>query len=309
MHLTRTLADDSPNPVHKIAATLCGRDTQNLPFIISRTNFWPGALDSIPRTTWIGNSSGWIHAETAAIFRCTRTEGADLYVTDPLCPDCMKNVLTAGIRAVYIDIAGYAKPYAVRDGHTIIEMSHRMAHHAGVPVYMVDSTAGQITCLNDLRDDVIPSPAADHTPLGPIVSAGEERGFAAHVLHLRDDWSDQDFATACALTPAGQIAFLTVTPDIIPGHAGKPNMMVEGKHDFVQTSLMRLLLTARRLGLRLIMDSVTCANGPSSRDLVNFIGAGGRQIRILSAQKSRDAASRTALSLLETNKILAVQLG
>ncbi len=305
MQLTRTLADDSPNPVHKIAATLCGRDNQELPFIVSRTNIWPSALDVIPKTTLIGNSTGWIHAETTAIFNSARTQGADLYITDPSCPDCMKNIVTAGIRAVYVDMAGYAKPYAVRDGHTIIEMSHTMAHYAGIPVYMVDCAAGQITCLNDLRDDVIQPPAAEHTPLGPIVSEGEERGFPAHVLHLQDHL--QDFATASALTPAGQIVFLTVTAEVIPGHAGDPTTMIEGKHHYIQMPLMRLLLTARRLGVRLIMDSVTCYAMPSSRDLVNFVGAGGRQIRILAAQKSRDTVSLAALSLLEANKILAVK--
>ncbi|MES2728619.1 MAG: hypothetical protein V4621_00790 [Pseudomonadota bacterium] len=305
MQLTRALAEDSTHTTFKIAATLRGQDPQGLPFVISRTNFCPCAFESLPANTYFGDSSTSIHAETAVIFNSARTEGADLYVTDPICPDCMKNVITAGIRAAYIDTSGYAKPYARRAGHTFIEMSHVMAHHAGIPVYMVDCAAGQITCLNDLRDDATAIlPAQQTTALGPILTHGEERNFAAHVLHLQDRWPDQDFATAQAVNAASQIVFLTVTPDIIAGHAGDPSVIMEGKHNYIQRPLMRLLLTAKRMGLRLIMDTVTCSDLPSSRDMVNFIGIGGRQIRILNTKKSRDAHAVAAFDLLRSGNFL-----
>ncbi len=309
MQLTRALADDSPNPVHKIAATLRGKDAQGLPFILSRTNMWPEILDVIPRTMLIGESTGWIHAETAVFLNSVSTRGGDLYITDPPCPDCMKNIITAGIHAVYVDVAGYAKPYAVRDGHTIIEMSHIMAYHAGIPVYKVNCQTGQITCLNDLRDDLQPAEIDQNTKLGPIVTPGEERRFPAHVLDLQDRWPGQNFATARAVTASGHIVFLTVTPAIIAGYTVDPTTIIEGKHNYVQTALCRLLLTAKCMGLRLVLDSVTCSDSPSSRDLVNFVGAGGRQIRILHPQKSRDAFAIAALDLLESKEILRVQRG
>ena len=94
----------SPHPANKIAATVFGLDTTGQPFSVSRTNCWPQSIaDRIGMDADIGDSSGTIHAETAAIFAAPVTAGAALCVTDPFCPNCAKNIAEAGIRTIYID--------------------------------------------------------------------------------------------------------------------------------------------------------------------------------------------------------------
>src|SRR5690606_7708262 len=112
---------------NKIAATVFGHDLAGKPFSVSRTNFWPAAIaNSIGTEDDIGDSSGTIHAETAAILAASHTAGAALCVTDPFCPNCAKNIAEAGIKTIYIDHKGFDKDFATRRGGDFQNMSMRI---------------------------------------------------------------------------------------------------------------------------------------------------------------------------------------
>ncbi len=306
MQMTVALTEDSPHALNKIVATIKGHDCQGLPYIVSRTNFWPGALDIVPREQEIGNSSGWVHAETAALFDSPSTQGAALFTTDPPCPNCMKNIIEAGIAEIYVDASGFQKPYAEFAGEAVLNMSEEMAAQAGISFSKVDLENLTVTKLNT------PGPAAsseDQTAAGPICLPGEERLFQGHVLETNDRLPGQDFATCCALNDAGQLVFLTVTPHVVHGYKDRADQLVNGKYSYILTSLTRLLMQARRLGVKPILDTVTCQRVPTSRELVNFIGAGGRQIRVLEPTRARDDASIEALAQVKKLKILDVKAG
>ena len=127
----------SPHPTNKIAATLAGEN-----FTISRTNHWPSAIDAtLGRETKIGNASGTLHAETACILTALHdghaTQGADIFITGPPCPNCMKNMAESGIKALYIDHKGFDKDFAQRRGEDFENMSMRIAAKAGIDVYVI----------------------------------------------------------------------------------------------------------------------------------------------------------------------------
>lgn len=306
MQLTVALTADSPHQVNKIVATVKGADAQGLPYIVSRTNFWPGALEPVARELEIGNSSGWIHAETAALFDSPCTQGAAIFTTDPPCPNCMKNIIEAGIAEVYVDAAGFRKPYAEFAGEQALKMSEDMAARAGISFAKVDLPDLTVTVLNRPEHHI---DIEESTEAGPILLPGEERLFPGHVLEVNDRLPGRDFSTCCALTDSGQLVFVTVTPHVVCGYKDEAQQLINGKYSYVLTSLTRLLMQARRLGVRPILDTVTCQRVPTSRELVNFVGAGGRRIRVLETGRARDEASLEALSMLKKLKILDVKSG
>lgn len=306
MQMTTALMSDSPHAVNKIVATVKGRDAQGLPYIMSRTNFWPAALDSIDHGVEIGNSSGWVHAETAAILESACTDGAQLFVTDPPCPNCMKNIVECGVTELYIDAAGLQKPYALQAGSDVLAMSYEIAARSGVTVAEVDL---QNHSVRQLNAPLAPSPMLAATRAGPILLPGEEKHFEGHLLEVHDRLPGQDFVTACAINANGQLVYMTVTPHVLNGFEATPDAHIRDKYSYIVTSLTRLLLQARRMGVKLLLDSVTCQRIPTSRELVNFIGAGGRSLRILEPHIARDQHSRAAYDLLRKQKILNVKEG
>ena len=59
-------------------------------------------------------------------------------VTDPLCPNCMKNIIDAGVRTVYIDSEGLNKAFYRRREADFKRMSMKLAELAGVEVFLLN---------------------------------------------------------------------------------------------------------------------------------------------------------------------------
>ena len=93
----------------------------------------------------IGSSSPSKHAEPAAISLAAQsglaTDSSDLFITDPLCPNCMNAVVASGVMNIYIDAKAFDAPekggsewYARRAFH-FDKTSMQIAANAGVSVF------------------------------------------------------------------------------------------------------------------------------------------------------------------------------
>src|SRR5688572_3388790 len=126
------IVQQSEHPTNKVSAAIAGLDVTGTPYAIAKTNYWPEDIKMrIGREARIGSASGTVHAETACLLAAPRTENASVFVTDVPCPNCVKNMAEAGIKALYIDHKGFAKDFALRRGGHFESMSLRICEKAG----------------------------------------------------------------------------------------------------------------------------------------------------------------------------------
>lgn len=89
----------------------------------------------------IGGSSPSKHAEPTGLAKAAQegksTKGAALIITDPLCPNCMNAVISAGITDIYILDDGFERDWYKRRSPHFDETSLQMAANAGVKVSRV----------------------------------------------------------------------------------------------------------------------------------------------------------------------------
>ncbi len=316
----------SPHPTNKIAATIAGDG-----WAFSRTNHWPAAIETtIGRDTDIGNSSGTIHAETACIFAAYAarhaTRGASIFITDPPCPNCMKNIAEAGITKLYIDHKGFDKDWAKRRSDQFENMSLRIAAKAAIDVYVIYRKEQRFEIISKHAPNY--KPAESHPPIihplkpsshGSSVQASNTSTRLDHTDKPCDDenwkllinkatteYKNEPFATALATNQSGETIAITATLHPTIGYTPQDPLDKEGKYSFILQPLNRLLMIAAREGLSLSPNHIYSSRCPSSRELINFIGAGFTTLQIGNKQKARDQHGLLALEQLEENKTLNV---
>jgi dCMP deaminase len=287
----------SPHPTNKIAATLSGKTPDGLDFCVSSTNSWPNAiLQHIGHGQEIGNSSGTIHAETECILKAPATKGAELFITDPPCPNCVKNMAEAGIKTLYIDHKGFEKDFALRRGVDFKTLSLTLCREAGITVYELRRKDQKLTLIqkgktggaNALhKDGLILKPSNDKT---------------AFRDEARKTFGGAPFAAAFA-ERTGERLGLAVTALTFRSFALDEG---HGKYTPVLEPLNRLLIAARREGLALTPDSLYSSRIPTARELVNMVGAGFETLRISDMNSARDIFGPKALKQLTEHKIITV---
>ena len=310
------IVNDSPHPTNKIAATIAGEG-----FTLSKTNHWPAAIESaIGRDTDIGNSSGTIHAETACILNApAATKGASIFITDPPCPNCMKNMAEAGISKLYIDHKGFDKDWAKRRGDSFENMSMRIAAKAGLDVHVIYRKEKRFEIISEHppgykpteENPAIISPySSSRRRPGSNNSADQNSGLRRNdaiwmdlVKKRQKDHGDEPFALA--LTKDQQSILVGRHPTI--GYTSETVEKKENKYSFILQPINRLLMIAAKEGLTLDPDHIYSSRVPTSREFVNFIGAGFTQIHIGDKTKARDEHGLTALDQLQKVRILNVQ--
>lgn len=293
------IVGDSPHPVNKIAATLVRADGR----AISRTNLWPEAISSrLGTQVRIGNASGTIHAETACILGMAGTGGGAVFVTDPPCPNCMKNMAEAGIKALYIDHKGFNKDFALRRGGHFEDMSMRIAERAGIAVHVVHRKEQRIETILSVPGDYTP---ADEFPVRLRPSGGEP--FAEIIDHERRHYAGQPFALALAWDESGRPVFLSARAHAAIGYSGDDNLeSPDGKYSFVLEPLNRLMMAAARNALAIGKEHLYSSRIPTARELINMTGAGLHMIHIGDLNAARDIFGPQALRQLEEAGIIAV---
>lgn len=299
----------SPHPTNKIAATLYG-----LSYGISRTNYWPKSIaDHFGFDTDIGNSSGTVHAETACILQAGHaTEHSYLCITDPFCPNCAKNIVEAGVKKIFIDHKGFDKDFFQRRGDHFHSMSMRICEKAGVSVYELWRRDERLVPIYEAPQNTV---IAEDSPIyrEPIGSASETI-FQTIIANAFERHHRRKFVVALVQSPApvhGHTLFaLTARGHAVSGFTMNDPDDVraiehpETKYSFFQEPLNRLLMYTARHGLKILDGFLFSAQVPTSRELVNLVGADIDHLTIGNPRSARDADAIRAMEQLSTAKII-----
>lgn len=301
----------SPIPGYKIGALIEGKDRMGHEFVIQRTNHWPNIIrETLGVKKKIGNSSPTIHAETAVLTASPHAvEGADLYITDPPCPNCMKNIAEAGIKNLYIDQGGFDRKYYKKNKNHVDNISIEIAKRAGISIYHV----------NTLREEIITAYEAPQKSSPVNDSPIEIEPINKEGAALFDDAIDvatqahkqRKHVVACVQGPMENKFLLTVRSHLVVGYSAEDKQDVPlinkapgEKYGYIQEPVNRLLMFMARKGYSLVDGYLYCSIVPTSREQVNLVGAGIKRITIGDIQKSRDGYGLKAMETLKNSEIL-----
>ena len=288
MQMAVDIVNDSPHPTNKIAATLAGEN-----FHLSRTNHWPPAIErTLGADTRIGNSSGTLHAETACILAAGRpTESAAIFITDPPCPNCAKNIAEAGIKTLYIDHKGFDKDWAQRRSGDFGSMSMRIFEHAGISVYELWRKENRLEPIWEAPQNFVPPDE------NPIIL--EDANAPPHEF-------ERAYASATGTDRTGNTKRLTASTHPVIGYTSETLDKPEGKYSYLQQPVNRVLMAAARYGIKIAPDGLFSKTTPTARELVNVVGAGLTQITIAHPNRARDEFGPMALEQLRETGILVL---
>lgn len=291
----------SPHPTSKVAATLClsGMDERTA---ITATNYWPDLIvERIGIDTKIGNSSGTIHAETACILKAKTSKDANLFITDPPCPNCAKNIAEAGIKNLYIDHKGFLKDFAQRRGDDFKNMSMRIFEAAGINVYELYRKEEKLIPVLEIPDGYVPVSEF------PVQIHASDKDFLGEVEQAKEHYKNEPFALCMASNQNGQVFTLYAQRHPTIGYTHHDDLTKEGKYSFILQPANRLLMAARFYGLNLQPEEFFSSRIPTSREFVNIVGAGIKVIHIGASDEARDEYAYEALDQLENANILSAK--
>lgn len=302
MQMAVDIVLSSPHATSKIAATIFKDDVS-----FSSTNIWPVIIEEkIGTEHRIGSSSGTLHAEVSCLLNFPiATEGASLCITDPFCPNCAKNLAESGIKKIYIDHKGFEKDFAQRRSGDYESMSLRIAQRAGISLYQVWRKEGRIEPIYEAPVDYVPPQdnpiKIEKTSVVPNLYALNQIIASTQVIHKR-------WACALAKNENGENFFLVASahPAIgyTRGHDADIINHKEGKYSFFLEPLNRILMGAHRYGLRLIDGLIWSSEVPTSRELVNCVGANIKTICIGNDESARDEEAIAASRLLADKDVM-----
>lgn len=298
------IVNTSPHPTNKIAAALMvGGD------VVTSTNIWPSPIfEKLGMEARIGNSSGTVHAEVACVLKAPLSNGASLFITDPFCPNCAKNVAEAGVKNIYIDHKGFVKDFAQRRSGEFESMSMRITARAGISVYEIWRREEKIIPLYEPPSGY--KPPQDY-PVEITKAPHHEKAeadffeFTKHKIMAK---LHDRFACAYAQDRVGSgfLMFAKTHPAIGYTEADDPtiSMQQEGKYSFILEPVNRLIMTAARHGLKLSNGLIYSAQVPTSREQVNMVAAGLNTIIVGDEAHGRDEHAIVAKDLLSSKGII-----
>lgn len=306
MQMAVDIVATSPHPTNKIAATLvCADPDQNgAPHVVRATNFWPKRIeDTFGHDTKIGNSSGTIHAETACIFLADQTRGAQLYITDPPCPNCAKNVAEAGIKTLYIDHKGFLKDFAERRGGEFETMSMRIFEHAGVSVYELHRKEQRLVPVLEIPEGY--APITEHPlQIESFMDQINQDNFIKAIKGLRENYGEEPFALALAQDKDGKAFLIHARRHPAIGYTHHDDLTKEGKYSYILQPVNRLLVGSKFYELKILPDYLHSSRVPTAREFVNIVGAGVTSIYLSHDDEARDEFAIKALNQLTNAHIL-----
>ena len=293
------IVNDSQHPTNKIAATIAGDG-----WAFSQTNQWPSIIEEkIGTETDIGNSSGTIHAETACILKANqtghRTKNASIFISDPPCPNCMKNMAEAGISKLYIDHKGFDKDWAKRRGDSFENMSMRVAAKAGMDVHVIYRKEQRFEIISEHPPGY--KPPNENPPQIELCNNWQSKLESAI-----SDHDNEPFALALAEDKDGKTVSILLDRHPTIGYTMEDVEGKHGKYSFILQPINRLLMVAAREGLTLNPDHIFSSRVPTSREFVNLIGAGFSKIQIGNTNESRDEYGLQAFKQLKLDKIIEI---
>lgn len=297
----------SAHPANKIAATIAGTDANHQAFALSRVNYWPEPIKAkIGMNTDIGNSSGTVHAETACVLAAPMTNGASLFVTDPPCPNCVKNFVEAGIKHLYIDHKGFDKDFAQRRGDDIRTMSLEICKNAGVSVTKVFRKEKRTEVIVDIKSGYTPA-IEKPARVEKLNEAINSMLFSKLIELEKGFYKNRPFALAVAQGQLGKAYMVSAEIHPIAGFVSAALQEPEGKYNYLLQPVHRVLMTSARYGLKIMDGFLYSSRVPTARELVNMTGTGLTMISLGDRTAARDDYGLQALRQLTEVKILNVE--
>jgi dCMP deaminase len=295
----------SEHPTNKVAATLAYNFPGEPSYTLSCTNYWPEAIaEKIGRETRIGNASGTVHAETACLLHASHTNGTSLYVTDVPCPNCVKNMAEAGVRALYIDHKGFTKDFALRRGGHFENMSLRICEKAGIAVYKIFRKERRIETILEIPkgfSPVIEKPSC----ITLIMEKSSRKKFLELVEEEQKFYEGQPFAMALEkIWDRGNMISAVAHP--CPGYTSETVEQGDEKYSVILQPMTRVILKAKRHCLGIDPDYVYSSQVPTARELVDMVGMGLTKLTIGDRTKCRDAGGLEALEQLVNAEIIKI---
>lgn len=293
------IVGSSAHHANKIAAAIRGTALDGTPYTIAGTNFSPSILqEKFGAETRFGNSSGWVHAEVGCILRAPCTKDAHIFLTDPPCPNCAKNIAEAGIKEVYIDHKGFEKDFALRRGEEFKSMSMRIFAAAGITVFKIHRKEQKIEPVISVDDNYSP-PSEYPVKIITAEATPSLEQFKACIEQKTDKYKDVPFALCLAYDEQkDETLILIASPHPSIGYTQNDDLTKEGKYSFILHPVNRLLMTARYYGLSIFPGYIFASQTPSARELINMLGAGYDTLYINSGEK-REIADPDARTQLE----------
>lgn len=300
MQAALNLRDNSP-VTDKVGATITGTDQNGESFVISRTNFWPGGIqEKIGTDTKIGNASGTVHAEVAAMMAAPITQGASMYTTEAPCPNCTKYMAEAGIDRIYVRKDAFTSDFYIERRREAFEnMSLKIAQDAGMRIYSVseDGTEEELTNLGDQN-------LQREFEAASVEKLDNVKDFQKRINETKSVQGNDVYALGLAEDSAGNSYLVSAIAAPVTGHVnGATEGPAEGKYSYYLQPVDRTIMAAARHGLKL--REVFSSRAPTSREQVNFLGTGLTEITIENISESRDEHALRALKQLQDANILA----
>lgn len=303
------IVSKSSHSTSKVAATLLKGD-----FAISCTNFWPDPiLKAFGPDQDIGNSSGTVHAEVATIFKATfPTQDAELYVTDPVCPNCAKNIVEAGIKEVKIDHKGFEKSWFTNRSEEFDTLSMQIFKKAGVSVYKLWRKERRMESLYEAPAKLfVPEDSPVYT--GPIVAPASPSHavLAGLIREGQQFYQGRPFAAAIVKDGLSQYFTLIASAHAVTGYnmslaedVARVEAQKREKYSLQQEPVNRLMIHIARHGYQLCEGFLYASHVPTSREQVNMVGADIKTIIIGDKNKSRDPYALVAMRQLADAHII-----
>lgn len=265
---------------YNIAAVLFDEEAQVVNS--AARNDLPESFNGVfPPTEEIGDSGATIHAEILCLdgAQCL-VKGASLMVTDPLCPNCMKSVIAAGVQKIYIAEDGFshgnwynsADENGIKRQRYFDEVSLRLAAYAGVQVCKI--SGGNVSCEVIQQQETAPHSKAKIEAYDP-----KKMSEILHEAHSKA----VPFAVSIANSQKGGRHIVMATEGYSLGMSDEKAENIRERFDDVPgglryrlkvDALSSLLSACAYSGLSLSGEQVYVSEIPTSRCIVNAIGAG-----------------------------------
>ena len=309
----RHLEQQSANESYKIAAKLHLVDKDGSVISYSRPNIKLDTLKpALDKDGTIGGASDTIHAETAVIMGAPVTDGGDLFVTDPLCPNCMKNTIESGIRNIFIDERGFEKKWYKNRQDYFDHISLPMAELAGLCVYAVNP---ETQSINKISNAPPKQKVSQSHPIRLSSVSGNAR-LHDFINDSRKTFTELPFALAIGRDKSGRPILIEACEDYPPGLNQDMTDILDkmqhfnkgDKYRIKNDPVTRLMMAASRFGISFRGSHMYCSHLPSARCQVNAVGYGLDNIEVGETQDSLKngnlrAALQAAMSLNQ-NRIL-----
>ena len=296
----------SEHPVNKVAAAITGKSTDGASFAHAAHNFWPASIKAkIGTETDIGNSSGTVHAETACLLQAPMTDNSSMYVTDPPCPNCVKNMAEAGVKSLYVDHKGFDKDFAQRRGEDVQELSLEICRKAGINVYKIFRKEKRVESIVHIVEGYMPV-IEKRARMEVLQEPPTEEVFKALVEKERAQYKGRTFAVALAADALSKVWMVSAEIHAVAGFTAK-TASTESKYDLLLQPVHRVLMIAARYGLKIQNGFIYCSRVPTAREQVNLAGSGINSIYLGDDGTARDEYGLQAVKQLTDAGILTVK--